>query len=460
MTHVGVIGGGAAAVSLLDALSRTARPPRAVTVFEPAPRLWRGRAYQRDLNAVRVNAPGFIMSARHGDDGHYDRWLRRRGPGYARSWLDPRLGVPLLPRGAYGEYLEDTAEEAVRRLAEAGCRVTVVAARVTGVAASGAGYTLRTDDGGPEHEVDRVVHCTGAGTPADVYRLAGTPGYLPDPYPLAETLARIPERAEVAVLGSGLTAVDIAVALADRGHRGGITLISRHRVLPFVWQRPVPVEPVRLTREQLDATAARHGRLTLGHLAELLRAEAAGHGQNLDDLTAEIRDTGREEPDRRLRRQLAETDSPSLGRRLLQAAVHPLGLQAWRLLTEHDRELLRGRYARTVIALSSPMVPHNAAVLLGMFDSGQLTVATAPTGITPSAAGGFRLGPEPGAPVADVVVNAITPRASLVPGADEAADRGLWLVGETAVARAGWLVTPGIPGVAAQAAAVAARLTT
>lgn len=459
MTHIGVIGGGAAAVSLLDALSRTARPPRSVTVFEPSPRLWRGRAYQQDLDTVRVNAPGFIMSARHGDDDHYGSWLRQRGPRYAETWLDHRLGSPLLPRGAYGGYLEDTARAAVASLAEAGCRVTVVAARVTGVRASGDRFTLRTDDTGPGHDVDQVVHCTGSGAPADVFRLTGAPGYLPDPYPLALTLPRVPERAEVAVIGSGLTAVDIAVSLAARGHRGGITLLSRHRVLPFVWQRPIPVEPRWLTREHLAGTAAREGGLTLDRLAGLLRAEAAEHGQDLAELSAEIRDTGREDPHERLRRQLKETESPSLGRRLLQMAVHPLGFQAWQLLAERDRELLNGSFARTVTAISSPMVPLNAAVLLDLFDSGQLTLATVPAEVTARPGGGFRLGTGPGERTADVLINAVTPRPRTVPGADAATGRGLWLVGDAAVARAGWPVAPGIPGVAAQAAAVAARLT-
>ncbi|MFH8371607.1 FAD/NAD(P)-binding protein [Streptomyces sp. NPDC018031] len=459
MTRLGVIGGGAAAVSLLDALSRTARPPRSVTVFEPAARRWRGRAYQRDLDSVRVNAPGSIMSARHGDDDHYGRWLRQRGPEYSDRWLDDRLGSPLLPRGAYGDYLADTAEAAVARLREAGCEVTVAAARVTGVAASGDRLRLRTDHDGRGLEVDRVVHGVGSGVPEDVYGLAGAPGFIADPYPLAETLRAVPERAEVAVVGSGLTAVDIAVSLAARGHRGGITLLSRHRVLPYVWLRPVPVEPRWLTREQLGGAAARHGELTLDHLTDLLRAELAEHGQDLAQLTEEILDTGREEPGERLRRQLKEGDSPYLGRRLLQAAVHPLGLPAWRLLTERDRERLRGPFGRTVTALSSPMVPVNAAVLLDLLDSGRLTVATAPDRVTARPGGGFHLGSGTGARTADVVVNAVNPRPRLVPGAAAAAGRGLWFVGEAAVAREGWIVTPGIPGVAAQAAAVAAELT-
>ena len=55
---IGVIGGGASAVCLLDTLAEKKDLPRGrITVFEPSSHLWRGRPYQRDLDVVRVSAP-------------------------------------------------------------------------------------------------------------------------------------------------------------------------------------------------------------------------------------------------------------------------------------------------------------------------------------------------------------------------------------------------------------------
>lgn len=180
---IAIVGGGAAAVGLLDALATTEGEASAgdgtgtITVFEPSPQLWRGRPYGPDLDSVLVNAPPAIMSIRNGDFGHYAGWLGERGADH----VDGLLGRPLVPRALYGEYLAHTAEKAMAALGERGWHVRVVAARVTEVVRSGARLVLRTDDvreqhGRQEHEATHTVLCVGAGTPPDLYGLMRQPG--------------------------------------------------------------------------------------------------------------------------------------------------------------------------------------------------------------------------------------------------------------------------------------------
>lgn len=153
---IAIVGAGAAAVGMLDRLAATADNYGAVTVFDPSPLLWRGRAYGPDLDTVLVNAPPAIMSIRHQDMGHYAHWLGTRGTAH----LDERLGQPLVPRALYGEYLAHTAETALSTLREAGRRVRVVHAGVTEAARSGAHFSLRTADG-RVHEADQLALCVG-----------------------------------------------------------------------------------------------------------------------------------------------------------------------------------------------------------------------------------------------------------------------------------------------------------
>lgn len=161
-----------------------------------------------------------------------------------------------------------------------GWRVSVVNDRVTDFAA-GPPVLLRTD-GGTAHPVDRVVLAV----------------------------------AHVAVIGSGLTAVDIAAGLAEQGHRGPITLLSRTGVLPFVQQRPLPLTPRHLTPAAATHLAA-SGPVTFDEVVALLRAELADSGEDFGDFAAELLATGTADPVSRLRRQLDAVDSPALGRRLL-----------------------------------------------------------------------------------------------------------------------------------------------
>ncbi|MFF9489101.1 FAD/NAD(P)-binding protein [Streptomyces sp. NPDC014676] len=405
---IAVVGAGAAAVGLLDALAATAGRPGTLTVFEPSPRLWRGRPYGPDLDTVLVNAPPAVMSIRHQDSGHYAAWLGTRGTAH----LDERLGHPLVPRALYGEYLAHTAETALVTLRETGWRVRTVTARVTGAARSGGRWSLCTEDG-DGHEADHVALCVGGGPPQDHYGLDGAPGFTADPYPLAHTLDRIPSGSDIAVVGSGLTAVDIVVSLAARGHTGPITLLSRSGVLPHVWQRPVDHRPRHVTAERVAALHQEHGAVALDDLIGLLRAELAEEGEDFDAFTAELPVAGTEGPVRRLRAQLAAVDDPRIGRRVLQETTHSVGPYAWRLLPESDRTRLR-RHFRTVTSVASPMVPVNAVTVLRLLDSGQLAVAAGVRTIE-AADGAFRVRGTDGTRTFDTVVNAVNPQPGATP---------------------------------------------
>ncbi|MFI1380132.1 FAD/NAD(P)-binding protein [Embleya sp. NPDC020886] len=474
---IAIVGGGAAAVGLLHALATTEGTAEAggtgtVTVFEPSPHRWRGRPYGPDLDAVLVNTPPALMSVRSGAFGHFADWLGARGGDH----LDPLLGQPLVPRALYGEYLVHAAEKAVAALGEQGWPVRVVAARVGAVVRTGAGLVLRTDDG-RKFRADRVALCVGGGTAPDPYGLAGEAGFTADPYPLAGSLDRIAAADHVAVVGSGLTAVDVVVALAARRYPGRITLLSRSGVLPYVWQRPDGRRPTHVTVERVAALHAARGRLALADLVDLLRTELADAGEDFDDLAARLRGPGADDPVRHLRAQLAEVDDPRIGRRVLQETAHTVGPYAWRLLPEADRDRLRRRL-RTATSVASPMVPVNASVVLRLLESGQLTVAAGVDAIEP-VNGRFLVHAGGGRHTAQAVVNAVNSPAQALPGAARDLVRSLTDAGLATLHPAGGVVptdprvhvvgdltgggsflTSSIAGVTAQASRTAAALRT
>ncbi|MEV5573747.1 FAD/NAD(P)-binding protein [Spirillospora sp. NPDC052269] len=402
--RIAIIGAGPAAVGLIDTLARSGADGAVpdVVVFDPSPHPWRGRPYAPDLDSVLVNVPPAIMSVRHGDREHYSSWLGERGAAY----FDPLLGAPLVPRALYGEYLEETAGKAM-----AAGNVRLVPSRVVAVTRD---LRIRTEDG-REHEADRLVLCVGSGTPADLYGLDGTPGYVTDPYPLARTLADVRPEASVAIIGSRLTAVDVAVSLAARGHDGPISLVSRGGMLPHVWQRPDDYRPEHLTVQAVEALGAD---VTLASLHDLLRAELDGLGEDIAALEADLRAAATEAPAVRLRRQIETVGTRSQARRLVQDACHGVMATAWPLLSEADRATLR-RHGRLAVSLASPMVPVNAVRMLALYDSGQLDSLADVRAVraVPSADGGFVIETGGGTRHADVVVNAVNPPPGSVPRA-------------------------------------------
>ncbi|MEV5986800.1 FAD/NAD(P)-binding protein [Streptomyces sp. NPDC052051] len=413
---IGVIGGGAAAVCLIDALARSEIEPGSLTVFEPSRSLWRGRAYQADDATVRVNATPDDMTVRAGDPGHFARWLadHDRATGTVQG-LDHVSGARFAPRPLYGAYLAESANTAVAGLRRDGWRVDIVPEAVTEAVREPHRVRLGTGHG-PARAHDYAVLCVGGDAPRDVYGLSGAPGFVGDPYPLARSLRRVGADDHVAVIGSGLTAVDIVLSLAARGHRGPISLLSRRGVLPGVRQRPVHFHLRHLTPERVRHEASVRRELGLEDVAALLRAEFRDAGADLGAVAREIDRVDVEDPVDRLRRQLGEVNSPHLGLRILQRAVPETGPDLWPVLRERDKlHVLRAHY-RVVMSLCCPMPPSSATVLLDLVEAGQLTMRSGLLDIVPAEQGGFDVLTADGTAFrATKVINAVNASEGRVP---------------------------------------------
>jgi uncharacterized NAD(P)/FAD-binding protein YdhS len=409
---IGVIGGGASAVCLVNALAgENDLTAGRIIIFEPSRNLWRGRPYQPDVDTVRVNAPPQDMSVCAGDDQHFTRWLTARNHvfGFDNAYVDPLVDTRFVPRATYGDYLEQSARAALLALVGRGWHVELVREPVDSATPVEDGIILRTTGGNTER-VDRAVLCFGAGQPADVYSLAGSPHFVPDPYPVMRRLSGISPDATVAVIGSGLTAIDAVLALASMRHRGPIALVSRNGILPGVRQRPVHHPLRHFTPARFRAAAASGETMTLDKVVALMAAELAAAGEDIGALGAEVESVWCEEPVARLRRQLAAVDSPSMAIRILQQSVPDAGPDVWTALSEHEKDQLLRDHYRTAMSLCCPMPPSSASRLLSLFDSGQLTMVRGVRDIRASQDGGFTVSTDTSEHRSDVVINGVNAR--------------------------------------------------
>jgi uncharacterized NAD(P)/FAD-binding protein YdhS len=403
-------------VCMLDSLSQSETVPQSVTVFDPSPHLWRGRAYQPDSASPRVNAPPADMSVRAGDPGHFARWLNARGLvlGTHADYVDTRSRISFPPRALYGDYLEQCARGALIRLASRGSQVALVREAVVDLIRE-EGHLVACTANHVPYSLDHTVLCVGTGEPADPHGLAGTPGFVADPYPVVRRLAGIGSRDRVVVMGSGLTAVDVVLSLTAAGHTGGIVLASRRGVLPSVRQRPVEHTLRYFTAARFRAMADRGERLTLADAVALMRTELSSAGSGMDVIAREIDSGAAEHPIARLRRQLSLVDGADPGLRILQRAVPDTGPDVWPLLAEHEKTHLLRHHYRTIMSLCCPMPGDSATALLEQADRGLLEVVRGVERITPDRGGGFRVHSGERVRHADVVVNAVSPPSHRVP---------------------------------------------
>src|SRR5882672_8412756 len=289
-----IIGGGFSGVALAAELVRRGAAS-SITLVESGDRVGRGLAYGTASASHLLNTRADQMSLYGDDPEHFLRW-RRRG-GHATH------GAEFVRRSDYGEYLERALIAACTEAPHA--RLTVeMGARATDVERTAGGFAVSLADG-RELRGDAVVLATGHPAPADPFGgalPASATRYLREPS-RHEDLAKIAPGAAVLLIGTGLTAVDVVLALEERGHRGPVHAVSRRGLLPRAH---------RARRETLPT--------------DLHRALAAGVAVNgLRGIVAALRSVA------------AAADEHGVGWQAAFDALRPLAPRIWAELCAADR---------------------------------------------------------------------------------------------------------------------------
>lgn len=274
---VAIIGGGASGVLAALHLLRLPGHPAHIVLVERSGALG-GIAYSRADRCHLLNVPAASVSAFADDPGHFTRWLDRYGrPGAADSFV---------PRQLYGHYLRTTLQS-LSALSPDGDDVQVVPDEVVKVVPMGGRARLEFA-GRPSLDAEVVVLATGHGVPvlpAPLLHLAGHERLLADPWS-SELAGRIGSSATVTLLGSGLTAIDVLLSLADKGHRGPVHSISPRGWLPQAHAaRPAPRPALQEDIREMPVPTAR----TLFHEARRLARQASAMGGDWRDAIDSLR---------------------------------------------------------------------------------------------------------------------------------------------------------------------------
>lgn len=205
---VAVVGGGCSGVLVARELLRCSDDD--VVVVEPG-ELGGGVAYGAARPWHLLNSRAGAMSADPDDPGHFVRWAGTTPEAFR-------------PRAEYGRYLRSVLDRAA--VAHPG-RLRV---RVGRAAAIGGDATVELADGGVVR-ADDVVLATGG--PAVSAQHVAHPRYVPDPW-APGALDGLPADRPVLLVGTGLTAVDVALTLTADGRRGApVVAVSRRGLLPL-----------------------------------------------------------------------------------------------------------------------------------------------------------------------------------------------------------------------------------
>ncbi len=231
---VAIIGGGFSGCAVAANLARLV-PDSSLALFEPN-ELGRGAAYGTRHPEHLLNTRAHLMSLYCDDPYHFVRWLGLRGG-----------PMDFVSRRLYGEYVAEIARHAFERPRFTRVRDRVVTLRHR----DPSGFVVESCSGS-RFGARAVVLATGNPLPNEEFlprEIRLHPGYVADPW-------RFDYRTvggQVLVIGSGLTALDVLVALKECGHRGAVHILSRRGRFPEVHADVAPYDVIPV----LDTQSAR-----------------------------------------------------------------------------------------------------------------------------------------------------------------------------------------------------------
>jgi uncharacterized NAD(P)/FAD-binding protein YdhS len=228
---IAVVGGGAsgtlAAIHLLRSAAEQQRPVRIILIDRHG-RHGLGQAYSTTHPAHLLNAPVGQMSALDGDPDDLTRWAAAAGIGHDG----------FLPRQIYGRYLRDTLSAAERRALPLS-RVTQVTSDAVAIRQNARGRPLRLLLADGCIDADMAVLAIGNLPPVPPFPALQSHRFIADPWaPGALDDAR--DGSPVIVVGTGLTMLDVAIAVTTGNRDTAVQAVSRHGLLPRVHRGPPP----------------------------------------------------------------------------------------------------------------------------------------------------------------------------------------------------------------------------
>ncbi|MBN8549095.1 MAG: FAD/NAD(P)-binding protein [Deltaproteobacteria bacterium] len=217
---VAIIGAGFSGVAVAYHLARRAAQHSqslSCLVFEPRERIGAGVAYQTQSSAHILNVPAGRMSVDESDPQSFLRWLINNGHAYSEN--------DFVPRPLYQAYLSEIFNELKNDSPD--FSLEVIAEHASALEHDESAYEVK-NAAGASHRARNVILAVG-NSPASGE--ADIDSSLKSPWDQS-AIDSCASDSKVAVIGSGLSAVDTILALEAASFKGHYTLISRRGLLP------------------------------------------------------------------------------------------------------------------------------------------------------------------------------------------------------------------------------------
>jgi uncharacterized NAD(P)/FAD-binding protein YdhS len=369
---IAIVGGGAAGVTFAyffvnSLIAQSFSEPIQIRLFEPHG-IGEGVAYQHDHEHLILNVRAQDMSIDHGHRNDFFDWCKKlitKNPALADVVEDESYP----PRYFFGMYLKDVFDSVQQLAAQNKIDLQHINDEVIDLDKINGHYQL-TSSSGEKNIFDIVSLCTGHFKTSHIYNLNDSKNYISHPYPLKNSLKNIPSRSKIAILGSGLTAIDIVIALLKNQHQGYIHMHSRNGGFPSIRGRIIPHHMRFLNKNSLNKLIEiNNGYVKLIDIFKLLCKEFFHVGEKLKKVFT-LNNSSNNIVEF-LNKEIHSSDQFNQWQSILMA-TNEIVEEYWHALREEDKEFFLKKYHTIWLMRRVPIPKINALYIQSIVNSGQL----------------------------------------------------------------------------------------
>lgn len=368
-----IIGGGAQATAFISSIYYIISKSNLyynlkIGVIDKKENLGCGNIYNQDYPWILMNTPSTDLSVLINNPYDFSEWVDQY---IDKSSLYDKE-AKFLPRSIFGQYLKQKYYFFKDELEKKGVLIENINDLSIDVI-----YEENKQDikiilkSGNYVKAKYIIFATGPNISEDHYNLKKYKNYIHNPFPANINLSQIPKNKDVAIIGSNLTAIDIAITLKHLDHKGKIIMASRNGKLPEVKGSYLKSYPPKnaLYINYENISKKKNKPLDLFDLIRLIRKELKLHGLHWREYFFEKEQKPECVDDFRNRVKEAREKETSFN---IILGIIPEIAKTWRLLSNDKIEIFMKNFYRNIHQKHGAIPIINAEKILTMLENKKL----------------------------------------------------------------------------------------
>jgi uncharacterized NAD(P)/FAD-binding protein YdhS len=340
-----------------------------IIVFEKKNRVGLGVPYDSNETCYRINLKKEVMEPIPGETGSFSSWVNS---------TQELKNTDFPPRHYFGRYLESSAHLMQQEAAKLGLKITFLTEHdvVDIKPLENAQFEIHAlyKNLPTIHIFNEIILSLSHLPTSNFTHLIGQAGYQHNPW-ASHSYDAFDSNDAICILGSKLTAIDIALKLQEMKHQGTIYMVSRSGLLPTIKGETSSYVLHYLIPENFRKLVANDALpIKLGMLISLLEQELSHYLGRIFTIDTFIQHAVKRSPIERIDQEINKIEAGYSDWQKILSVFYQCISRMWPLLSVDDQRLFNAQYSRLFMTYLCSVPLESAYKIQAMLVSGQLQV--------------------------------------------------------------------------------------